>query len=266
LKQFIVIVVTIISIGAIVMGKVHWDNKIEASVKNEVLVDSNEVVSEVEEEVEAINEDEIMEYTTNLPEDAVSKIEEALQTGEPVHLVILGSTSSPESGGWPTLLKEKISDTYSDEVLKVTVKEIADKTSTQIISEELYDEVVNANPDILLFEPFILYDNLNVVGVNERINNIDYMLKEFEKGNPDLLVLLQPANPLYNAVNYPVEVPVLEKYAEENHYTYLNHWEAWPDQYSIEMTNYLDGLLPNESGHEVWAQYLIDYFIAGETN
>ena len=78
------------------------------------------------------------------------------------------------------------------------------------------------------------------------------------------VVLIQPPHPLYQATYYPVQVEALEQYAEDNGIPYLNHWEAWPDQDSEEIKDYLseDASEPSAKGHQVWAEYLIDYFIA----
>ena len=56
----------------------------------------------------------------------------------------------------------------------------------------------------------------------------------------------------------------LQQFAEDNDIPYLNHWEAWPDQDSEEIKEYIteDSSQPSVKGHEVWAEYMIDYFIA----
>ena len=50
---------------------------------------------------------------------------------------------------------------------------------------------------------------------------------------------IQPPHPLYQATYYPVQVEALAQYAEDNDIPYLNHWEAWPDQDSKEIKDYL---------------------------
>ena len=75
---------------------------------------------------------------------------------------------------------------------------------------------------------------------------------------------LQPANPLFQAKYYPLQVEALKNYADRNNITYLNHWDAWPDTQSEEIKKFLIGepSTPNETGHKLWADFLVDYFIS----
>lgn len=68
---------------------------------------------------------------------------------------------------------------------------------------------------------------------------------------------------VYEAGFYSVLVGALEKFAKDNEIPYLNHWTTWPDTSSPEIQEYLttDPSAPNEKGHEVWAEYLANYFI-----
>ncbi|MFT4414456.1 SGNH/GDSL hydrolase family protein [Fredinandcohnia humi] len=269
MKNIALVLAIIISIILVVSGKIHWDNKIEATTKIDNKVsserpatknESNEKKEEVV--VNEVDSSDIVKYTKNLPQEIVSKIEGAVSSKEPVHLIIMGSASTPEAqNGWPTLLKTELLQTYGEEIFKITIKEFADKTSINVIQEELYQEVVDLHPDILLLEPFILADN-GLVTIEDRLTNLTTMLEEFYNENPELTVLLQPANPLQGAVHYPKEVAELQRYAESNEYIYLNHWTAWPDHQSTEIAPYLAEDMPNDLGHQLWADYLIDYFIS----
>ncbi|WP_099354844.1 SGNH/GDSL hydrolase family protein [Fredinandcohnia onubensis] len=265
MKKLIVIVVVILSFSAIVVGKMHWNNKIEAnakiaqSEKPDVLVKT--VTEGNQDDVKKVIE--VKNYSKNLPQDIQTKLISAAQNGTSVNLIIAGSNSTPKDPiGWPTLLKQELEKTYGEDVLNVKIKEIADKTSTQVVQEELYREIIELSPDILLFEPFILYDNGHVVPIERRLNNITEILGTITEELPDVSILLQPANPLYNARNYPNEIDRLEGFAEDNNYTYLNHWKAWPAYKSKEIIEYLNDGEPSEKGHEVWAQYLLKYFTA----
>jgi hypothetical protein len=65
-------------------------------------------------------------------------------------------------------------------------------------------------------------------------------------------------------VNYPKEVEKIQQFLETNEIPYFNHWEKWPISNSEEMELLLKDGLPNEKGHEIWAEAIIDYFIATE--
>lgn len=270
MKKLFILVVAILALASIVAGKVHWDNKIEATTKNVVKTENTNIKSEeasnLEESEEKSNEqsmvkEEVLEYTKNLPDEIVAKIENAIATGEPVHLAIMGSVSTAAGpNGWPTLLKQELLNTYGEAIFKVSIKEIADTKSTEIVANRLYQDVIDSKPDILLFEPFILEDN-GYVELQDRFANFTTIINDFKEQLPDITILVQPANPLHNATFYPKEIAEFKTFVENSGYIYLNHWEAWPDPNSPEMANYLLSGLPNDLGHQVWAEYLIDYFI-----
>ena len=270
MKKILVIAAIILSIGAVVAGKIHWDKKIEA--KSTLLKANNELKTEnvsndneskdKETSTDEISYEEIEPYTKNLPEEIVNKIEKAIQTEQPIHLVMIGSASTPVSpNGWPTLLKQELENTYGNAIFTITIKEYADHTSKDFVDKGLGKEVIALNPDVVLFEPFILADN-GKVRLNERLANIESILDALFAELPELTVLLQPANPLLKATYYPNEVNKLKEFAEEKGYIYLDHWTAWPDHQTDEISPYIANNLPTEKGHKTWSEYLINYFIS----
>ena len=138
-----------------------------------------------------------------------------------------------------------------------------DLTSIAFINEEKVTEVIEEQPDLILFEPFTLKDN-GVVGIDDSLENVSAVIASVKESLPQTQVILQPPHPLYKANFYPTQVEELQQFAEDNDIPYLNHWEAWPDQDSEEIKEYIseDSSQPSAKGHQVWAEYLIDYFIA----
>jgi hypothetical protein len=272
--RVIAVIVLVLSISSIIIGKIHWNHKISAYAGME---NSVGLEAEQPENTENVSNSEgakdqavdITQYTKNLPDEVKTKIESAAETGKPVSFVILGSksTSSDESG-WPNLFKQQLVQSYGESIFDITIHEISDKNSLQVIEEELYSAAMKGKPDILLFEPFILMDN-GEVRMEDRLVNITTIIEDFEEVNPDIFTFLQPANPLFNATYYPKEVEELQRFALENNITYLDHWQAWPDQDSSEIESYLTPdpsitfkSIPNEKGHQLWADYLANYFIS----
>lgn len=197
-----------------------------------------------------------------LPKDIQNKFREKVGKVQPVNLAILGSAStSKEEKAWPNLLERKLVDTYGPSVIKVTTEEIVNKTSIQVISEKLLDELAASKPDILLIEPFLLYDNAKLP-MDDRLENLSTIIQQFKSFNPAVTVMIQPSNPIYQAYYYPKEENELEEFSLSHGYTYLDHWKAWPSGESNKLLSYLtDEGLPNDKGNEVWARYLVDYFI-----
>jgi hypothetical protein len=268
------IVVVILAVGSIIVGKVHWNNKLSAFSGMESRLVSTESKSQAQESIEEETtnvEHNIMKYTRNLPGDIKEKIEQAVNTGEPVKFVVLGSKSTAsQENGWPSLFSKRLNEAYGQDIFDFSIHEITDKNSLDVIAEQLYKGALEAKPDLLLLEPFILKDN-GEVRMEDRLENIITILEDFREVNPNVFLLLQPSNPLYNATYYPKEVEELRLFAQNNEIVYLNHWEAWPDQNSAEIQSYLledpenpYKSLPNDKGHQLWADYLVKYFVSSE--
>lgn len=270
MKYVAYVVVVILAISSILIGKIHWNDKLStyAGAKSQLIVENKPNV-EKKSEVKVASDEYQLNYTKNLPQEVIDKIKTSIESQKPINFVIVGSKSTMTGKeGWTTLLKSRLIDTYGEKVLNIKIHQIIDKSSNDIIEEKLYEDLLGFSPDIVLLEPFMLMDN-GVVGVENRLINIDKIINEIKTVNPDTYIFLQPANPLYNATHYPKEVDKLKQYAEENGFTYLDHWQAWPKQDSDELKEYLTidptmslKSIPNNKGNEVWAEFLTQYFIS----
>ena len=269
----------ITTVSTLVAGKLHWDEKIgrvQAQVAEESVekdqeestepdkVVSESVSAEKKAEKAVVIDETGLSHTKNLPEKVQLEFKEAIAGGQPVKLLILGSIATSErDGAWPSLMEKQLNEAYG-EFLQVNTKEITGKTSQEIIKEKLVDSLVKTKPDILLIEPFLLQDN-GKVDMSKRLENLTGIIDLFKSGTPDITIIIQPANPIVDAHYYVKEEYDLERYAKRNQYIYLNHWDGWPKQDSAELGDYLtEDNLPNEKGNKVWAEYLVNYFVAKE--
>ena len=206
--------------------------------------------------------DSLLTYTKNWPAESVDTLKANLEAGQPFKIAILGSSALGEGKeSWPEIVKASLNDTFAQNVTVSTLT--YDLTSLEFVNEDKVTEVIEEQPDLVLFEPFTLKDN-GLVTIDDTLENASSTIAEIKESLPDTVVLIQPPHPLHQATYYPVQVEALEQYAEDNDIPYLNHWEAWPDQDSEEIKDYLseDASEPSVKGHQVWAEYLIDYFIA----
>ncbi|MGM0830040.1 MAG: SGNH/GDSL hydrolase family protein [Bacillota bacterium] len=272
MKKFLLIILTIMTISTVIGGKYHWNQKVSA-VQAKVNVtekksDGGSVEGKSSIEGKQVEEkpdkDKLvkLDKVNFLPKDLQPTFQRAIEERRPVHLMITGSSStSKKNEAWPRLLERNLLDVYGDSLIHVTIKEISGKTSQQVVEENIHKELVNMKPDILLLEPFLLYDN-GEIKMSERLKNISKIIKSFKKANPDLIILIQPANPIYGATYYPHEENDLERYTKQNNFIYLNHWKAWPDSNKKEIEDFLtEGSVPNEKGNKTWAEYLKEYFV-----
>ncbi|NMH67515.1 SGNH/GDSL hydrolase family protein [Bacillus sp. RO3] len=271
MRRFLLGILAIVTLSTVTGGKFHWDQKVEAvqgDAQKEKAAAVQKQNEEIEKEKAAVEEDHNrlvkLDKLNYLPPELKETFKKKIEGVEPVHLMILGSSSTSEDEGtWPKELKKALMEKYSQDLINVTVKEIAEKTSKQVVKNELHKPLVEMNPDILLFEPFLLYDNGEII-MSERLENLESITGDFKKQNPDITIILQPANPISGATYYPQEEADLEKYARDRQYVYLNHWDAWPDYNKNDIKEYLTKEnLPNDKGNRVWLDYLLKYFIRG---
>jgi len=263
-KNIIATVAVFSSFTLLAVGQMYWDHKVDKSVQNAIAGHREERTGERGRQQEDEQKKQLIEYAANLPNGIQKKIEGAIDTGKPIQLVVVGSEAvSSSEDGWPQLFAKALHSAYGTNIFSITIKEYKDMTTKQAIEEELYNEVIKLKPDILLLEPFILNNN-GVTSIDRTLEDLTYILNKIQLAVPHVAVFLQPAHPIYNARYYPMQVEQLRKYAEENNYAYLDHWTNWPNYMSSEIRNYLaeDQSVPNADGHRLWADFLIDYFVA----
>lgn len=141
------------------------------------------------------------------------------------------------------------------------------QTSADILAENKQLEFAAEKAQLVVIEPFLLNDN-SKIKVEETLANVTKMIEDIKTGNPDTTFILQPSNPIYLPKYYSTQVEALKEYTAANNITYFDHWKAWPATDNPEIKDYLNGdqSAPNEKGYQVWARYLIEYFINKEAN
>lgn len=257
MKKLFVLVTLIVCGAAIIFGNLHWNNKISAQgEKVTTIKETGSIIEEPKKEEKEI----VSKYSSNLPEGLQEKVNNAASSGEPLKLVIFGATAV--EGAWPNQFSKELKATYGENVFQVTVLSTDNKTTRDVVNDKSYEEINKLQPDILLFEPSMLKDN-GQIGIVNTLNNVQTMIGSWQEANEDMTLMIQPPNPIYSATYYPSEVAQLKDYAEKNNIIYVNHWENWPDLEDIKMEDYLtEENEANESGNKIWADFLIEYFIA----
>ncbi len=268
MNKLYVLLTVIVCGAAIIIGNLHWNHKISAKAEKTVAEKEVEQVSPVEEETSSEKKAiDVTALSANLPKELQEKIKNAVNTKKPLQFIIYGSDSTAtDKEAWPELFKKQLTTSYGEGIFNITVLSEGTKTSREVVDEKSYEQVSNAKPDIILYEPPMLKDNESVIGIENTLKNIETMMDAWKEVNEDVTIFIQPSNPLYNANFYPKQVNQLKDYTETNDIVYLNHWENWPELDDEKMEDYLADMgeqpsLPNQSGHKVWADYLTKYFI-----
>ncbi|OIU67654.1 SGNH/GDSL hydrolase family protein [Rossellomorea aquimaris] len=256
MKNFLLIVFGLICVGLLYIGNQYWQERIAGAPAAQA---GGEVKEEnAPEPAEAVKEEPLI---SNWPAKAQDRFKEAVNAGNAYRIALVGSDAlGSGNGGWSDQLKEELSSGYGDQV-EVSIFE-EDTTSVEFLEGDVYEDVLAFQPDLVLFEPFTLTDNSIGVPVERNHESILTFYEELQEENSSAELILQPSYPIEGATYYPKQVDGLKTFAGENDFTYLDHWAEWPEE--EELGDYLlpsqEG--PNEQGHELWADYLMDYFIA----
>ncbi|PAE25778.1 SGNH/GDSL hydrolase family protein [Bacillus sp. 7894-2] len=261
----LLIILLAISCGVVLyIGNAHWKEKTVHSTETEKQTKTAakaESSSEKDKSAEKISIDEFTKLSQNWPEEAKRRFQQTFLEEIPYKIVIVGSSAiGTETEGWAYLTKQKLEETYGD-FIEVDIQTF-DGTSMQFSSENDVSKIIEEKADLILLEPFTLKDNGEVI-IEDSHANISNWMESVQADNPDTVFILQPPNPIHDASYYPLQVEELKKYAEANNIPYLDHWTAWPDPQSGEIIPYLseDNEIPSEQGHQLWSDFITDYFI-----
>ncbi|OAT80998.1 hypothetical protein A6P54_13470 [Bacillus sp. MKU004] len=259
----------ILTIGFIIYGYLHWKDRTSISAFNNgtdtdipeisATNESDAVNKEVKQEESSSNMEEL---TSEWPDEAQESFLKAVSENRPYKMAVIGSgVLGAGDSGWSDQLKEALQETYGGQ-LEVEVFEY-DMVSIDFLYSAESDEIIEYAPDLVLYEPFTLNDNSGRVASRDNHRSIELFLDQLKQANSDVVLMLQPTQPLYGATFYPQQVESLKEFAAESDIPYLDHWALWPDSGDEELLDYVDEskTVPNEKGHEMWADYLIDYFI-----
>ncbi|MFC9447523.1 SGNH/GDSL hydrolase family protein [Bacillus cereus] len=272
-KAVLVLVIFVLFVASIVSGKLYWNKKIanatgqtsEVTKTKAEVKDSGAKKEEKKEEKKQDAKSSFNEaYAKNLPDAVKEKLKKAAEDKKAVNLVIVGDeASSTEKGAWASKLTSNLETAYGKGLWNVTVKEYKGESTEELIANKRDKEIAKENPDVILFEPPFITDN-GKTGNGNSVANTQKFVQALSTSAKGATIMIQPSNPVYGAKNYPKAIEALKQFAMQNNYTYIDHWGAWPDASTKAILPYLkeEFGFPTAKGHEVWAQYVTDYFVA----
>ncbi|KKB40921.1 SGNH/GDSL hydrolase family protein [Bacillus thermotolerans] len=205
---------------------------------------------------------DVAQAVKNWPKDAQQAYAEAREAGVPYKIMIAGSPSlGKETGGWSTVVKQKLEETLGKTVT-VEIQEF-NGNSMEFMKSDVHNNILAAVPDLVLYESFLLKDN-GVLDVNTHQQLLTQFNQELQKANEKAVLMVQPAHPIFGAQHYPNQKEAEKQFAQENSLRYIDHWEVWPGTNDQKLTGLIteDQSTPNEKGHELWAEYLVDELIS----
>lgn len=261
MKAILVTLLAALCFTLLLLGNMHWDKK--TTISTAKAVDTNEEVKQTqltttkEEEKQDSSLETLQSYMDNWPKESKAAFAKAYNEKKSFQVVIAGSTTN----SWVETVSSNLSSIYGN---TIEISELSyDLTSSEFVNEEKFDDINQANPDLILFEPFTLKDN-GLVTIEDSIANLQTVISTVKESNSNVSFILQPPHPLYNAKFYPVQVQELKTYAESNQISYIDHWTNWPDASTEDILPYLaeDRSEPSEEGYELWANAVSDFLIS----
>ncbi|MED1601707.1 SGNH/GDSL hydrolase family protein [Alkalihalophilus marmarensis] len=175
------------------------------------------------------------------------------QNNQTISIAVIGSDAhaqgemfengqSIEIPSWPDLAEEDLNELYGEEAFDIQyLSGYKDLTTSEFYAGEALQQIEAMNPDIIVFEPFLLNDH-SILPLDKTIMNLSSIVSAID---------------------------ALERFAQEEDLPYLDHWDAWPLTNDQEIGQYLvelpDGKFrPNKQGHTVWSEKIVDYFAGNE--
>ena len=200
----------------------------------------------------------LLALRSNADEQVQNVFSNRHESDEKVNFLITGSTIL-DSGkpGYAERLNNALKEAYGD-AISVQIEGF-DGTS-----EEFLDEKIDLSPgyDIVLLEPLTLKNN-GLITIEEEQQHIKTFQERLTDETEDTVVILHPPNPIHAATYYLQQVSALKSFAESEGIPYIDHWPQWPDPATDKISSLLDDSgAPNKDGAEIWANALIEYFIA----
>ncbi|PWW31263.1 lysophospholipase L1-like esterase [Cytobacillus oceanisediminis] len=258
MKAFLTTILAIGCVVILIVGNLHWKEKTTVIMPEAAQMQTEAKGSSIDSASE-----EVLQLAANWPVESKKVLEKRLAEGKPFKIQIVGSGALGEGpASWPEILKTQLQQEFGESVIEISINSY-DLNSLSYTSDNKQQDIIDAQPDLVILESFILKDN-GAVAIEDSLANTKNVLEDVESANPETTFIIQPAHPLYNSQYYPIQVQNLKEFAEENNVTYLDHWTTWPDQDNQELTEYLsaDNSQPSEKGHEIWADYMVEYFIS----
>lgn len=292
MRKYGVFVVIAVALIAIITGRMFYSEKLastaesaqlelaesqsgvsaenlEENAEEEIIEDTEIEEEEPETAAEtSFSSAELEELTEGIPSAIAERIIERLSSGETVSVLTVGSRSSTDYYNegvtpWPELLEESLNEAYGEEVFTFNNVSFGEYNSEEIVSQNRHSGLADTTADILLLEGFNWNDNLAVVTGEDAQGNLLAMIETASSENEELITAIQPSPPAFETSIYPEQIEEFEQFVEDEGYIYIDHWEAWPGINDAELLDYVtEERMPNQSGHELWSNYLIQVFIA----
>lgn len=268
MKKFVLLLLLIIMAGiTIFYGRMEYNKKIQQSVfQAQGEMDRyNEELEERQQQEELERQNYILSLVKNMDQQLSDMFVQAIEKEEFIHVVAMGSaalSAEDDELSWPRLVENAVNERYGTTIIKVDVLSYGRENTFEVVRKGRHLNAAEMNPDIFILEPFIWNDNGNA-RIVDTLYHVDVIIDAVQSENEDVIVLIQPPNPIYGAGHYINQVNALKDHAKENNLRYIDHWQNWTESTDEALHEFItEESIPNQEGHEIWSDYIIDFFAA----
>jgi len=260
-------IIVFICLFLIIVGHWHWKSEIQKHSKTAQATDE----SIIDEKTVHYNDDpeeaaktgqtadktaDIKKLTASLPDDVKNIIASAYDQHKTINMVMAGGKGI---GGLAADLESRLNKAYGEGTFKVTEVNFADKTSLEVLRNELYLPIEKQSPDIVVFTSLLINDSGKVSTLDSATVPLSIRNKIIES-HPNTVFMVEPPNPVtFNEV-INERVDEVKTETSQAGVTYIDHFSKWPAGEALASDLDEEGINPNEQGLDFWADLLANYF------
>jgi hypothetical protein len=250
MKYLLTAIWALVCIGVLTFSHITWNKQTTVQA----------VKSEPDKKVDqenntANNYEEYLKMAANWPETAKEQLLLSMKDGNPFKILFVGSSALQ----WGDVVSQGITESFGNGRISTAIYTY-DSTSNDFVAENKQLEIAAEKAQLVVIEPFLLNDNGNAT-IDITLGNLTKVMEDIKAENPETTFILQPSYPIYLPNYYSIQVESLKEFAAVNNIVYLDHWTAWPATDNPQVNDYVNQSGPNAEGLNVWANYLVEYFV-----
>ncbi|NYE05903.1 hypothetical protein F4694_002678 [Bacillus niacini] len=250
MKYLLTAIWALVCIGVLAFSHISWNKQTTVQA-----VKSEHDKKVDQENNTANNYEEYLKMAGNWPETAKDQFLLSMKAGNPFKILFVGSGALQ----WGNVVSQGLTESFGSKRISTSLHTF-DSTSDDFIAGNKQLEIAAEKAQLVVIEPFLLNDN-GTTTIDVTLANLTKIMDDIKAESPETTFILQPSYPFYLPNYYSIQVKALKEYATLNNLTYLDHWSAWPATDNPQINDYVTQSGPNAEGLNVWANYLVEYFV-----
>ncbi|MDT8860400.1 hypothetical protein N0O92_09150 [Alkalihalobacillus sp. MEB130] len=255
MKRFLFIAFILASIIVIFISHTHYDQKLAtiADEAEDMKVEASPAT--IEEESASVESFINTLELGGLLEEVVDQNKD-----DEILVMVFGSsaiTSVEEKESMPHMLLPYLQTLLPDQNIALTVMDVKDATSSDVLADNYIDKVIRNKPDLLVMEP-LLFNDFDKVDLDESLDHLETIMADLTEKLPDTTIVLSPANPIDDE-KYVALVDQVKSFSKDQNYFFADRWEEKIKK--SDQSLFTNEKLLTEVGHLIWTEFLIEYFV-----